>query len=202
MKTFFDLKAAYQGLRARRLAQCGRVVLYKIVNDPPDYWLVVIRAFSEESDRPLIGHLSRFGNGVWRLAQPRDVFRHVIAHSAYAFILWVATHNANVNFAVYAREFSATPVKSLAVVLLGPCPRLSSLSRCGGFPMNWPTRLRRWLRKTCLGRLRCSRKASRMYPHSRGRRSRICCKTTFRCGCFSEESKPRWVDFCNPAEEA
>jgi hypothetical protein len=66
MKAFFKLRGAYQGLRARRLAQCGRVVLYKIVNDPPDYWLVVIRAFSEESDRPLIWHLSRFGNGVWR----------------------------------------------------------------------------------------------------------------------------------------
>src|ERR1700730_6209683 len=66
MKTFFDLKGAYQGLRARRLSQCGRVVFYKIVNDPPDYWLVVIRAFNEERDRPLIRHLSRFGNGVWR----------------------------------------------------------------------------------------------------------------------------------------
>jgi hypothetical protein len=66
MKAFFNLTGAYEGLRARRLAQCGRVVLYKVINDPPDYWLVSIRTFDEDIDRPLIRHLSEFGNGVWR----------------------------------------------------------------------------------------------------------------------------------------
>lgn len=76
MKTFFHLKGAYHGLRARRLSRCGRVVLYKVINDPPDYWLIVIRAFNEERDRLLIKHLSRFGNGVWRFVSLSEAQAH------------------------------------------------------------------------------------------------------------------------------
>jgi hypothetical protein len=46
MKTFFHLPdkafgGAYEGLKARRLNQVGRLVLYQIINDPPPYWMIL-----------------------------------------------------------------------------------------------------------------------------------------------------------------
>src|SRR5882724_4428250 len=67
-KKLFDLRGQYEGLRARRLSQCGRVVFHRIINDPPPYWLVQIKSFDEELDRPLIAKVtgSKWGNGTWR----------------------------------------------------------------------------------------------------------------------------------------
>ena len=50
MKVFFDLPEMYDGLRARRLSQVGRLVLYQIINDGAPYWLVIIRNFDPGVD--------------------------------------------------------------------------------------------------------------------------------------------------------
>jgi hypothetical protein len=50
MKTFFDLKAPYEGLRVQRLRQSGRIVLYRVMIDPPPYWFVLIRGFDPNRD--------------------------------------------------------------------------------------------------------------------------------------------------------
>ncbi len=50
MKTFFDLPSYYEGLKARRMAQSGRLWLCKVINDPPPYFLVMIRGFDREKD--------------------------------------------------------------------------------------------------------------------------------------------------------
>jgi hypothetical protein len=67
LKTFFWLTGAYEGLRVRRLAQSGRLVLYRVLNDGPPYWLIQVKNFQEEVDRPKLGHESIFGNGTFRL---------------------------------------------------------------------------------------------------------------------------------------
>jgi hypothetical protein len=55
MKTFFRLPekafgGAYAGLKARRLKQVGRLVLYQIVDDPPAYWMIWIKGFNPKKD--------------------------------------------------------------------------------------------------------------------------------------------------------
>jgi hypothetical protein len=65
MKTFFTLTGAYEGLKVRRLAQSGRLVLYRVLNDGSLYWLVQVKNFQEEIDRPKLEHESRFGNGTF-----------------------------------------------------------------------------------------------------------------------------------------
>ena len=45
MKTFFELKAPYEGLRVRRLKVSGRIWLVQVFNDPPPYWFVMIKGF-------------------------------------------------------------------------------------------------------------------------------------------------------------
>ena len=50
-KLFFSLPNYYEGLRARRVQQSGRLWLVKIINDPPAYWLVFIRNFNLEQDK-------------------------------------------------------------------------------------------------------------------------------------------------------
>jgi hypothetical protein len=67
LKTFFWLTGAYEGLRVRRLAQSGRLVLYRVLNDGPPYWLIQVKNFQEEVDRPKLGHESIFGNGTFRV---------------------------------------------------------------------------------------------------------------------------------------
>jgi hypothetical protein len=55
-------------LRARRLEQAGRLELVQVTNDPPPYWLVLIRNFNQAPnsvDRQAIGG-PPYGNGVWR----------------------------------------------------------------------------------------------------------------------------------------
>src|SRR6266446_5334192 len=60
MKTFFNLEGQYSGLKVRRLAKSGRLVLYRVLNDGAPYWLVQIRNFDERTDRPRIRHESKF----------------------------------------------------------------------------------------------------------------------------------------------
>ena len=66
MKTFFNLEGEYSGLKVRRLAKSGRLVLYRVLNDGAPYWLVQIRNFDERTDRPRIRHESKFCNGTFR----------------------------------------------------------------------------------------------------------------------------------------
>jgi hypothetical protein len=62
-------------LRCRRVAQCGRLELLRIVNDPPAYWFVMVRNFDESTDSPdrkalrsALGNIW-LGNGVWRFLE-------------------------------------------------------------------------------------------------------------------------------------
>ena len=60
----------YGPLRCRRLEKCGRLELLQITNDPPPYWLVMIRNFDMSDSGPdrkaLKGLTTPWGNGVWR----------------------------------------------------------------------------------------------------------------------------------------
>ena len=57
-------------LRCRRLAQCGRLELLQVTNDPPSYWFVMIRNFDQRDQgkdrKALKGLTTLWGNGVWR----------------------------------------------------------------------------------------------------------------------------------------
>jgi hypothetical protein len=57
-------------LRCSRIEQAGRLELVRVVNDPPSYWLVLIRAFDESENsadrKALKGLTTPYGNGVWR----------------------------------------------------------------------------------------------------------------------------------------
>lgn len=91
-KQFFKLTGDYEGKRVRRLKQFGRVVFYRVFFDPDeivqiDYWLIAIKNFSEEHDRPIIRHISAFGNGTFRFAHLREAeerFEQLCALSEYA----------------------------------------------------------------------------------------------------------------------
>ena len=67
-KTFFNLPGYYEGLKARRLAQSGRLWLVKIINDPPPYWLVWIRGFDQQKDKKSGGT----SIGVWRFQREEE----------------------------------------------------------------------------------------------------------------------------------
>jgi hypothetical protein len=80
-KTFFNLSGDYDGLKVRRLDQSGRLVLYRVLNDGPPYWLVRIQNFDERTDRPRIRHESKFGNGTFRcvsLEQAERLYRSLL----------------------------------------------------------------------------------------------------------------------------
>jgi hypothetical protein len=57
-------------LRCYRLAQAGRLELLRVINDPPAYWLVLIRNFNPSPSGPdrraLEGLTTSWGNGVFR----------------------------------------------------------------------------------------------------------------------------------------
>ena len=76
MKTFFNLTGAYEGLKVRRLARFGRVVLDRVINDGAPYWFVAIRNFDETRDWPLIRSFSTsWGKGTWRFVRLTDAER-------------------------------------------------------------------------------------------------------------------------------
>ncbi len=69
MKTFFELPSYYQGIKARRIKQSGRLWLLRVVSDPDKasvtfkpYWFVMIRNFNLEKDRAS----EASSIGVWR----------------------------------------------------------------------------------------------------------------------------------------
>jgi hypothetical protein len=92
LKTFFKLTGDYEGKRVRRLKQFGRVAFYRVVFDPEEiiqipYWLIAIKAFDEERDRPIIRDISAFGNGTFRFAHLREAeerFEQLCALPEYA----------------------------------------------------------------------------------------------------------------------
>lgn len=66
MKVFFALQGPYEGLRARRLKQVGRLVFFQVFNDGPTYWFVVIKNFSPDLLDVAKGLIDPNGNGTWR----------------------------------------------------------------------------------------------------------------------------------------
>jgi hypothetical protein len=71
LKEWYGQAAADGGpLRLRRLEQAGRLELVQVTNDPPPYWLVLIRNFDTSPDgkdrQALAGLTTAWGNGVWR----------------------------------------------------------------------------------------------------------------------------------------
>jgi hypothetical protein len=88
-KQFFTLTGDYSGIKARRIRQAGRVVLYKMFGEIFPYWLVQMKNFSEHFDRPRLFGItgSKFGNGsarFLRLKQAKERFEKLIAHPEYA----------------------------------------------------------------------------------------------------------------------
>ena len=76
-KQFFHLTGEYQGKYVRRLKQFGRITFYRVVRDDQEiiqepYWLIQIKAFDEERDRPIIRRISGWGNGTFRFAHLRE----------------------------------------------------------------------------------------------------------------------------------
>jgi hypothetical protein len=69
-KTLLLNNDQYDGLKCHRMAQAGRLELLRVVNDPPSYWLVMIRNFNPAPSGPdrqaLEGLTTAWGNGVWR----------------------------------------------------------------------------------------------------------------------------------------
>ena len=69
MKTFFQLPGYYEGIKARRIKQSGRLWLVRVVSDPDKessafkpYWFVVIKNFDLEKDKAS----GATSIGVWR----------------------------------------------------------------------------------------------------------------------------------------
>ena len=95
MKTWYDPlpMEAYSNLAGRILAKAGRLVLWQISKEQGEsckpFWLVMIRDFSEEVDRPRLIEItgSRWGNGTERfvrLKEARNRFTELSAHPGYA----------------------------------------------------------------------------------------------------------------------
>jgi hypothetical protein len=75
MKTFFVLGGSYAGFKVRRIAQCGRVWLVRVIGyypeasenrsrecyepEPNPYWFVQVRAFSRQKDLDLVPEMRR-----------------------------------------------------------------------------------------------------------------------------------------------
>jgi hypothetical protein len=49
----------------RRVACFGRVYFEKVINDGDPYWLVAVRPFDEETDRPILCRLFDQRLGQW-----------------------------------------------------------------------------------------------------------------------------------------
>ena len=64
-KQLFKLPGYYKGLIGRRLRQSGRLWLVRVANNPPPYWLVMIRSFHIERDRAS----GAKSIGVWRFVK-------------------------------------------------------------------------------------------------------------------------------------
>ena len=67
-KTFFNLPHYYEGLKARRIKQSGRLWLVKVINDPPPYWFVFIRSFNLVQDKKS----GAKSIGVWRFQHEEE----------------------------------------------------------------------------------------------------------------------------------
>ena len=61
-KQYFKLPGYYEGLTAKRIEQSGRLWFVRVCNDPPPYWLVIIRGFNRERDKAS----GATSIGVWR----------------------------------------------------------------------------------------------------------------------------------------
>jgi hypothetical protein len=61
-KKYFKLPGYYEGLTAKRIEQSGRLWFVRVCNDPPPYWLVIIRGFKRERDKAS----GATSIGVWR----------------------------------------------------------------------------------------------------------------------------------------
>ena len=95
MKTWYDPLPleAYNNLAGRLLAGAGRVVLWQISKEEGKackrFWLVMIRDFSEEIDRPRLIEItgSRWGNGTERfvgLKEAKTRFAQLSTQPEYA----------------------------------------------------------------------------------------------------------------------
>ena len=95
MKTWYDPLPleAYNNFAGRLLANAGRVVLWQISKEEGKackrFWLVMIRGFSEEIDRPRLIEItgSRWGNGTERfvgLKEAKTRFAELSAQPDYA----------------------------------------------------------------------------------------------------------------------
>jgi hypothetical protein len=71
-KTFFYLPHYYEGLKARRIRQSGRLWLVKVINDPPQYLLAFIREFDLFTDGR---KASAKSIGAWRFLHEDDAVR-------------------------------------------------------------------------------------------------------------------------------
>ena len=83
-KTLLLNNEQYSDLKCYRMAQAGRLELLRVTNDPPVYWLVLIRNFNPSPSGPdrkaLEGLTTSWGNGVWRYLdadQARAKFEHL-----------------------------------------------------------------------------------------------------------------------------
>ncbi|MGC2577543.1 MAG: hypothetical protein WA376_08190, partial [Terrimicrobiaceae bacterium] len=75
MKTIFKLPSYYEGLRARRIKQSGRLWLVRVVSEEGvpvqwPYWFVMIRNFNLEKDRAS----GATSIGVWRFGHEDQAF--------------------------------------------------------------------------------------------------------------------------------
>jgi len=61
-KKYFNLPGYYEGLTAKRIEQSGRLWLVRVCNDPPPYWLVMIRGFNRKREKAS----GATSIGVWR----------------------------------------------------------------------------------------------------------------------------------------
>ena len=74
-KTFFKLPSYYEGLKARRIKQSGRLSLVRVVSEEGrpvqwPYWFVIIRNFNLEKDK-VSGATSI---GVWRFGHEDQAY--------------------------------------------------------------------------------------------------------------------------------
>ena len=67
-KQYFKLPGYYEGLTAKRIAQSGRLWCLRVCNDPPPYFLVIIRGFNRDRDKAS----GAKSIGVWRFIDEAD----------------------------------------------------------------------------------------------------------------------------------
>ena len=71
-KTFFQPPSYYEGLKARRIKQSGRLWLVRVISEEErpvqyPYWFVIIRNFNLEKDWPVAQLQSAFGVSAMRI---------------------------------------------------------------------------------------------------------------------------------------